>query len=154
MNRIGSLDNLRILLVTLVIAHHVGQAYGPTGGAWPVHNPEQAPWLGAFFTVNAGFFMALFFWVAGYFTPAAYDRKGGARFLRERFQRIGIPLVVYFLVLSVPITYFYSPDWSAGYSFAEYYFAPWRWDWRGVYQHLWFLGHLLVYAVVYAAWRA
>ncbi len=26
------LDNLRVALIILVIAHHVGQAYGPTGG--------------------------------------------------------------------------------------------------------------------------
>ena len=35
-NRIFYLDNLRIVLTILVIAHHVGQAYGPTGGYWPV----------------------------------------------------------------------------------------------------------------------
>ena len=31
--RLYFLDNLRIALTILVIAHHVGQAYGPTGGS-------------------------------------------------------------------------------------------------------------------------
>jgi peptidoglycan/LPS O-acetylase OafA/YrhL len=33
------LDNLRVALIVLVIAHHVGQAYGPTGGSWPIQVP-------------------------------------------------------------------------------------------------------------------
>jgi hypothetical protein len=32
--RLFYLDNLRVMLTVLVIAHHVGQAYGPTGGEW------------------------------------------------------------------------------------------------------------------------
>jgi peptidoglycan/LPS O-acetylase OafA/YrhL len=35
-HRLFYLDTLRIVLTILVIAHHVGQAYGPTGGYWPV----------------------------------------------------------------------------------------------------------------------
>jgi fucose 4-O-acetylase-like acetyltransferase len=112
-----------------------------------------ARWLGPFFTVNAGFFMGLFFAVAGYFTPAAFDRKGSERFLSDRFKRLGIPLLVYFLLVSVPISYFLSdiprdvlPLWG-------YYLSPWHWDWLTVYMHLWFLGHLFVYACVYALWR-
>lgn len=35
-DRMAYLDNLRIALTVLVIAHHVGQAYGPTSGYWPV----------------------------------------------------------------------------------------------------------------------
>lgn len=31
-NRLTYLDNLKIFLVMLVIIHHVGQAYGQTGG--------------------------------------------------------------------------------------------------------------------------
>jgi peptidoglycan/LPS O-acetylase OafA/YrhL len=68
------IDNLRIALIMLVIAHHAGQAYGPTGGFWYFENPERASILGAFFTVNRSFFMSLFFMISGYFLPASYDR--------------------------------------------------------------------------------
>lgn len=67
--RILYLDNLRIFLTTLVVLHHVGQPYGPTGGFWPIANAQRAPVLGAFFGVNVAFFMALFFFIAGYFQP-------------------------------------------------------------------------------------
>ena len=90
--RLVFLDNLRVPLTILVVAHHAGQAYGPTGGRWPVFNPERAAILGPFFTVNASFFMGLFFLLSAYFLPAAYDRKGAAAFLRDRSLRLGLPL--------------------------------------------------------------
>ena len=37
-------DNLRVCLVMLVVAHHAAQAYGPTGGFWPIRNPESIGW--------------------------------------------------------------------------------------------------------------
>ena len=51
----------RVFLVSLVVAHHAGQPYGPTGGEWPVDDPVSSPWLGAFFAFNAAFFMGFFF---------------------------------------------------------------------------------------------
>jgi peptidoglycan/LPS O-acetylase OafA/YrhL len=63
--RLYYLDYLRVALTILVIAHHVGQAYGPTGGAWPVQEPTRAALLGPFFTVNRSFFMSLFFMISG-----------------------------------------------------------------------------------------
>ena len=41
-NRLFSIDNLRVALTILVIAHHVGQAYGRTGGFWPVQEAARA----------------------------------------------------------------------------------------------------------------
>ena len=81
---------LRVLLVSLVVAHHAGQAYGPTGGAWPVFEPERTALLGPFFAVNAAFFMGFFFLISGYFVPGSLARKGAARFIRDRLIRLGI----------------------------------------------------------------
>ena len=36
--RLVYIDNLRVLLIAVVIARHAGQAYGPTGGDWPIFN--------------------------------------------------------------------------------------------------------------------
>ena len=91
--RLAFLDNLKIGLTALVIAHHAGQAYGPTGGQWPIFSPERSPVLGPFFGVNAAFFMGLFFLISGYFLPRAYDHKGAVTFLKDRFRRLGIPLL-------------------------------------------------------------
>src|SRR5438874_6121092 len=92
--RLDYLDGLKVVLTALVIAHHAGQAYGPTGGRWPIFEPERAAILGPFFSVNAAFFMGLFFLISAYFLPASFDRKGASAFLRDRFVRLGIPLAV------------------------------------------------------------
>ncbi len=50
------------------------QAYGPTGGWWPVQEPTRAAILGPFFMVNRSFGMSLFFMIAGYFTVASFEK--------------------------------------------------------------------------------
>ncbi|WP_181923822.1 hypothetical protein [Streptomyces inhibens] len=45
--------------------------------------------------------MGFFFMIAGYFTPASYDRKGARPFLRDCLKRLGVPLLA-FLLLYVP----------------------------------------------------
>ena len=97
--RLYFLDNLRIGLTILVIAHHVGQAYGPTGGAWPIQEATRAAVLGPFFTVNRSFFMSLFFLISGYLMVASYDRSGPGAFLKSRFLRLGVPLLAFFLLI-------------------------------------------------------
>jgi uncharacterized membrane protein YcfT len=91
-SRMAYLDKLKVALTILVIAHHAGQAYGPTGGQWPIFSLERSALLGPFFSVNASFFMGLFFLISGYFVPRAFDRKGSVIFLKDRFRRLGIPL--------------------------------------------------------------
>src|SRR5215510_8083832 len=92
--RLDYLDALKVALTVLVIAHHAGQPYGPTGGRWPVFDDQRAGILGPFFAVNAAFFMGLFFLISAYLLPASFDRKRAPAFLKERFMRLGIPFVV------------------------------------------------------------
>ncbi len=68
--RLFYLDNLKVCLTVLVIFHHAGQAYGDGGGwAYTPSNPaEVMPWIWHFFSVNAAFFMGLFFLISGYFS--------------------------------------------------------------------------------------
>ena len=94
--RLYFIDQLKIALIMLVIVHHAGQAYGP-GGWWYFQSDESIPWLGRFFTVNAAFFMSLFFFLSAYFLPASFARKGPRRFLIERFKRIGLQCCSVFL---------------------------------------------------------
>ena len=148
--RLYFIDNLRVCIIILVVAHHAGQAFGPTGGAWFVFNTEQVRMLGAFFYVNASFFMGLLFLISGYFSAFSYDRKGAGRFLRDRLRRIGIPLLFFALVVNLPVSHSAAP---VRLTFFQYVIRPCIWEWRIVYAHLWFLGHLLVYAFGYAIVR-
>ena len=124
------LDNLKVFLTVLVIFHHAGQAYGDGGGwAYTPGNPQEyLPWIWHFFSVNAGFFMGLFFLISGYFVPASYDRNGGKAFVRKKLLRLGIPLLLVGALTSVL---------SGTFEIA----------------HLWFIETLLVFCLIYALER-
>lgn len=105
-DRLYFIDNLKIALIMLVVAHHAGQAYGP-GGWWYFLDDESINWLGKFFSVNAAFFMSMFFFLSAYFLPQSIVRKGPNRFLKERLIRIGIPLLLGFLLIIPILMYLY-----------------------------------------------
>jgi len=164
--RLYYLDNIKIILTMLVITHHVGQAYGPTGGFWHYQSSlgESIATLGRFFAVNAGFFMGFFFLIAGYFIPAAFDRSEGKGFVPKRLIRLGIPLMFVFLISEPLQMYFYFTQYSgnAPMPFFEFFTTLWL----GIggmpegfiqtahfpymnFGHAWFIQHLLVYALIY-----
>ena len=88
MKRLLYLDNLKVCLTVLVIFHHAGQAYGDGGGwAYTPSNPaEVMPWIWHFFSVDAAFFMGLFFLISGYFVPASYDKQGASVFVQKKLM--------------------------------------------------------------------
>ena len=149
-DRLYFVDTLRVVLVMLVVAHHAGQPYGPTGGDWPVTDPASLDWLGSFFAVNAAFFMGLLFLLAGYFVPQSYDRKGSWTFLKGRWQRIGIPSGTLALFVHIPLVSLADEESS---SLGEFMSNAYANGLQEVYIHLWFLGHLLLYSVIYVVWR-
>lgn len=155
--RLYYLDNLKIALTFLVIAHHVGQAYGPTGGAWPIQEATRAAILGPFFTVNRSFFMSLFFLISGFFLVASYDHHGPGRFLKGRLLRLGVPLLAFFFLiipLQQHLCHLYKGDLGP-LSFRQYYtthyFAPANAE--ANFAHLWYVEHLLVFALCYHVLR-
>lgn len=148
--RLYFVDNVRVWIIMLVVAHHAGQSFGPTGGDWFLYNTERVRMLGSFFYVNASFMMGLLFLISGYFSVSSYDRKGAGRFLKGRLRRIGIPLLFFALVVNLGNSYSAA---GTQLTFLQYVIRPHIWEWRSVYGHLWFLGHLLVYAFGYAIVR-
>jgi glucan biosynthesis protein C len=134
----------------LVIAHHSAQAYGPTRGLWPIANPLRTFLLAPFFPVNAAFLMGLLFLISGYFVAKSYERKGARAFLKGRFIRIGIPLLVFTLCVLGPITYLLE---GRSRSFGEFVIFMYDSGWQIPYAHLWFLIHLLLYSLGYVLWR-
>jgi peptidoglycan/LPS O-acetylase OafA/YrhL len=148
--RVAAIDNLRVLLTVLVIAHHAGQPYGPTGGQWPIFNDDRAWVLGPFFSVNAAFFMGLFFLISGYFLPGAFERKGARRFIADRSLRLGVPVLATAALFAL-IGYGERGDGAP--------FLAWLAGELGTGNgielgHMWFAAHLLLYALLYAAWRS
>ena len=168
-DRIDYVDAVRVILILLVVAHHSVEPYVT---AHPPEVPLPDPPFtrgGVFLWVNAAFFMGLFFLLAGYFTPSAFDRKGRSTFLADRGLRLGVPLVLG-TVLIVPLAGWSHLALDGALPSVSYWtylirdffgqgpkpdFWPQGERWPAFnFGHLWFLEHLLVYALLYAGLRA
>lgn len=162
-SRLDFLDNLKIFLTALVIVHHVGQAYGDTGGFWFFTHPgAKVPELGFFFFFNASFFMGLFFFISGYFFPGSFDRHGAKKFITDRLFRFGIPCFFVFFIMEPVLLYIYHITYLNDKPFFSYYLL----NYMGIgpknefftgpqhnFGHMWFVEHLLIYAFAYAGYR-
>jgi glucans biosynthesis protein C len=109
-------DHIRVALTALVVIHHLAISFAVTiPGGWYYVTPDHSLPAEAFglilVLVDQAFFMGAFFLLAGYFTPASYDRKSGGGFLRDRAIRLLIPLAVFYLVLgpisAIPLAFQY-----------------------------------------------
>jgi glucan biosynthesis protein C len=156
--RLLFVDNLRIYLTILVILHHLIIIYSGAGG-WIWHEGRQdeiTSALGNWFTaVNHSYFMGLFLLIAAYFVPGSYDRKGAARFLKDRLIRLGIPLAVYSwiirpLFLYAGLSSYGDLNLSLVEWYSQQYFREYTWIGGGP---LWFVSALLLFSVVYAIVR-
>lgn len=152
--RVLCFDQIRALMVALVIAIHVPVAFGGEWG-WlgiriPIEEPVS-PLLKGFFgwysySINS-FIMYMMFLIAGYFVPRSVHNKGVICYLRGRFVRLGIPFAAGFLLinnLSLLIARFSPNSPLAGMSLID---IPFNRIWV-----LWFLIVLLVFDLLYCAW--
>jgi fucose 4-O-acetylase-like acetyltransferase len=55
--------------------------------------------LSSILAVNQAFFMSLFFFIFAYMMPASLDKKGIMVYIKDRLMRLGIPLVIYSLII-------------------------------------------------------
>jgi len=155
-SRLFFIDNLRTGLITLVVLHHVALVYGAGHPFYyfepPFTDPIAFLILLVFILLNQSWFMGALFLFSGYFTPGSFDRKGLGSFLKDRLLRLGIPLIIFYFVLS-PISsigFWQMPVELTGIT------TPLTWQ---AYPHLlgmgpmWFVAMLLIFDFGYAAWR-
>lgn len=86
------LDALRAFAMLLGIALHAALAYMPI--PWIAMNAETSPVLSPFVEVIHGFRMPLFFLMSGFFGAMLLRSRGLGGFLRHRWKRIGLPLLL------------------------------------------------------------
>jgi peptidoglycan/LPS O-acetylase OafA/YrhL len=149
------IDRLRVVMTALVILHHTAITYGAPGGwFWTELKPSGSPTsllLTLFVSTNQAYFMGFFFLLAGYFTPAALERKGYRRFICDRFMRLGLPLLAFGLTLG-PLT---AAIVTAAQGDGFWTTIGWLWQHkRFINGPLWFAQALLIFSLVYCAWRA
>jgi glucan biosynthesis protein C len=155
--RLFFVDNLRILLIVLLILHHLAITYGAMG-SWPYHEPASSEVavmvLTLFTSVNASFFLAFFLMISGYFTPGSYDRKGSGSFFKDRLLRLGIPLVFYAIVIEPLIQYALAVNVRGFGGGLWEFLARYVGGYRGLsIGPLWFVEVLLIFSGAYVLWR-
>jgi peptidoglycan/LPS O-acetylase OafA/YrhL len=149
------IDRLRSIMTAFVILHHTAITYGAIGGwFWYELKPSSAissQLLIEFCTINQAYFMGFFFLLAGYFTPASVERKGYGAYIRDRFSRLGLPLLGFIVILG-PLTAAIAHAADTGrfwevfpYLATHFILIP---------GPLWFAEALLIFCLAYCAWRA
>jgi glucan biosynthesis protein C len=160
--RLLYVDNVRTLLMIMVILWHMAVTYGAPG-FWPYQEGPADQLTGLVFTlfsaINGPYVLGFFFLITGYFSPGAYDRRGPGPFLRTRITRLGIPLLIYVFLIDPLIHYAIRVSgWGLTLSlgaFWEYWrqhVSNYRMYGPGV-GPMWFVELVLIFVVAYGLGR-
>jgi peptidoglycan/LPS O-acetylase OafA/YrhL len=112
-NRVHWMDNLRTIVIFLVVLYHVGGVYeaaGLWGWFWIVDDPATITWVGIVGIVFDIMVMPIAFFVSGYLVPASLKNRTGWEFLKGKFKRLMIPWViaVFTLIPLYKVIFLYS----------------------------------------------
>lgn len=156
------IDNLRTLVIMLVVMLHLAVTYSSLG-KWYYNEQiyrgfSSQVFFATFQMFTQSFSMGLMFLLAGYFTPASYDRKGFGRFVTDRLKRLGLPSLLYLLVITpficwvmVPTPEFTRGAATLGEFYRNYIFSG-GYEFLGI-GPMWFAVALLGFSIVYALVR-
>ena len=157
-NRMMYIDNIRLLVIIFVVVQHLAVTYSGFGD-WYYMEPGQIGTIqtilfGIYQAFTQGYTMGLLFLIAGYFIPAAYDKKGFGKFVKDRLIRLGAPTIIYMLIIHpfVAIVVLGMRPTGGGMlsTYIEYII---RLQFIGGSGPLWFTFALLIFTVIYAITR-
>jgi glucan biosynthesis protein C len=155
--RLLYIDNLRTMVIVMVILVHLSVTYGGEGSWYYREGPADlvtASVLSIHNAISQSFFMGLLFLISAYFAAASHDRKGAGPFLRDRFLRLGIPLLVFELLLQpFLVAVLFKAHVITLPGSLRNYFASYYTRFHIGSGPLWFVEVLLIFSVLYAAWR-
>jgi glucan biosynthesis protein C len=105
--RLYFIDNIRWLMVIFVVLMHINVTYSSMG-RWYYKEPGNFSLIpgilfGMYGSFTQAFFMGFLFLIAGYFVPGSIEKKGSSIFIKRRLFRLGIPTLIYMLILH-PVT--------------------------------------------------
>jgi glucans biosynthesis protein C len=105
--RVFFLDNVRYLLVFLVVVFHMTCSYSHYTTWWAVNDDNSVffDYLLLFLDI---FLMPVLFFIAGYFTLPSIDRRGTWLFIKNKIIRLGIPWLIGVFLLPPMRIYIYE----------------------------------------------
>jgi glucans biosynthesis protein C len=159
--RLLFVDNIRWSMIILVLSMHASDTYSPFGNWYYVDRPGgglmsglgTAIFFGVYQSFLQAFFMAVLFFIAGYFSASAYDRKGFSTFIRDRLVRLGLPTLLYMLVIGPLTQYFLSRTWGTGGFFHQWLVHLRDGEWLSETGPMWFCAVLLMLSSLYGLVR-
>ena len=156
--RLHFIDNLRWLMIIFVVLMHVNVTYSMFGGWYYIEKAKldmfQTIYFGVYGSFTQAYFMGFLFFIAGYFVPSSYDRKGFGTFTKERLIRLGIPTFIYMLIIH-PFTIIilnHYQHWNLNIP-VEYVKNIRTFKFIGDSGPLWFAFALLIFSILYAIIR-
>lgn len=140
--RIVYLDHLKVFLTGLVLAHHQLIAFSGAGSwfyivAQPNESTFQVVFAHVVATLNQSFLMSLFFFISAFFLLGSLRRHGAFAFAKQRLIRLGVPLLVFYLIFSPLLTY-----WST-------WLKNGLGEWHLRIGPLWFVAALLLFSLAF-----
>lgn len=145
-SRFHYLDNLKAFAIFLVVTGHTLCGWGGPLGAFVdgFVVGQRTSWFTGFSTaflfLGESFLMVLLFFIAGYFTPGSYAKKGAYCFVKERMVKLGIPLLATWFGL-MPLLYLFLSQVVLR--------ANWKFEFVPSVGPFWFVSTLLVYTMAY-----
>lgn len=153
--RIYYIDNLRWILVVLLIPFHIAMAYNTWDEANYIFFQENQ-WISSFICAVWPWFMPTLFLLAGISTRLSLNKRTYTQFLIERVSRLLVPFIVG-VILVVPIQCYiadvFHNDYSEGFLMHYVKFFTSITDFTGydgsfTIGHLWFLIILFLISVL------
>ena len=150
-SRVNYIDNLRTVIVSLLIIYHLGIAYNSWGEANYIFF-ERVNLIASIVVFISPWFMPLMFLLAGVSAAFSIRKRGYSEFIKERFIRLGIPLLFGIIIIN-PILSFIADQSHNGYDgnyFEHYpiYFTRFTdltgYDGGFTLGHFWFIAVLII----------
>jgi len=160
-SRYHGLDGLRAVAMLLgVVVHATLPYFSRRAGIefmWPA-DPDQSLALLLLFDYIHAWRMPVFFLLAGFFAHLMLERLSPSAFARDRLRRIGVPLVLFAVVMAVLMPALWWYGWKGEFAVDLRMLDPRKWPSlisRGIpLAHLWFLWYLLLLYAALLLWRA
>ncbi|SHH10991.1 hypothetical protein SAMN05428948_2818 [Massilia sp. CF038] len=97
--RVHSIDAVRGIALLLGVVLHASMSFLPGPQIWLVDDAQSSVLLSVMFFVIHMLRMLTFFLIAGFVAHAGLNKLGPAAFFKDRLRRIGLPLVLGWLLL-------------------------------------------------------
>jgi peptidoglycan/LPS O-acetylase OafA/YrhL len=147
-NRLHWMDNLRTIVILLVVLYHAGGVYSFLFASfWIVADPATSDLVAVLLTIFDLTVMPIIFLISGYLIPVSLKNKSGWAFLKSRFRRLIVPWIIAVLTV-IPlykVIFLYSRGLPQEHWTTYFHFSN---DWMSQLW-LWFLPVLFLFNLLY-----